>query len=98
MSGLRNMLSALVTQTRHPQTTYNAHVVFAGDVPGMWNVVRYIQPVPEWSSLMEGEGEGEEEEGEEDTWPHQQGEALEATRSSEMFLGSIINYCKKVTP
>jgi hypothetical protein len=80
------MISAPVTQTRHPQTTHNAHVVFAGDVPGMWNVVRYVQPVPEWSSLMEGEGEGEEEEGE--------GEALEATRRSEMFLGRIIIIAK----
>jgi hypothetical protein len=61
----------------------------------MWNVVRYIQPVSEWSSLMEGEGEGEEEEGEGDTWPHKQGEALEASRRSEMFLGRIINHCKR---
>ncbi len=75
-------------------------MLFAGDVPGMWswNVVRYVQPVPEWSSLMEGEGEGEEEEGEGDTWPQQQGEALEATRRSEMFLGSIINHYKEAPP
>jgi hypothetical protein len=75
-------------------------MLFAGDVPGMWNVVRYIQPAPEWSSLMEGEGEGEEEEeeGEGDTWPHQQGESLEATRRSEMFLGRIIKHCKEVPP
>ncbi len=46
---------------------------------------------------MEGEGEGEEEEGEGDTWPHQQGEALEATRRSEMFLGRTINHCKEVS-
>ncbi len=45
---------------------------------------------------MEGEGEGEEEEGEGTTWPHQQGEALEAARRSEMFLGRIINLSKEV--
>jgi hypothetical protein len=58
----------------------------------MWNVVRYIQPAPEWSSLMEGEGEEEEGEGE------GEGEALEAARRSEMFLGRIINHCKEVPP